>query len=505
MSSRKIVYSILSIVFILVFALSACAPAANNPAPTQPQQPTQAAPAQSTATTASQAAAQPTDTTAPQAAAQPTATTAAVQATTPPLPTQKPVSGNRVKVNWWFNISNEADMKAYIAGVDAFNASQDKIDLIIVPGQNNDAFITAITGNTAPDLFITWDGGEPLGTWAQNGLIQPLDQYIAADNIDLTKFHDASVAMGTYNGKVYGVPWQADIVLLFYNKKQFKEAGLDPDKPPTTWAEAMAMGQKLTLKDASGKITRMGLQPPTWFGPYYSIMCAWKPEFLNMVDMTNKKINADQPGIVASFQLMKDLWNMYGDPQQVDAFNSTLGNGLSPDDPFLTGKVSMIIDGDWRNGYESRYTNNKFNVDYGMVPIPAPVGLESTYGASYFFGMNFVIPYNAPHAAEAMQAVKYLTSYENDVKVIQGMWNNPVNKAALQDKDLLAMSGLSVQMNSLRENGPKMCYLPVTPVTGQLSAAIQQQIDLVVHNKITPEEGAKAINDAVQPELDAVK
>jgi len=158
-------------------------------------------------------------------------------------------------------------MKAYIAGVDAFNASQDKIDLVIVPGQNNDAFITAITGNTAPDLFITWDGGEPLGTWAQNGLIQPLDQYIAADNIDLTKFHDASVAMGTYNGKVYGVPWQADIVLLFYNKKQFKEAGLDPDKPPTTWAEAMAMGQKLTLKDASGKITRMGLQPPTWFGP----------------------------------------------------------------------------------------------------------------------------------------------------------------------------------------------------------------------------------------------
>ena len=130
MSSRKIVYSILSIVFILVFALSACAPAANNPAPTQPQQPTQAAPAQSTATTAPQAAAQPTDTTAPQAAAQPTATTAAVQATTPPLPTQKPVSGNRVKVNWWFNISNEADMKAYIAGVAAFNASQDKIDVL---------------------------------------------------------------------------------------------------------------------------------------------------------------------------------------------------------------------------------------------------------------------------------------------------------------------------------------------------------------------------------------
>ena len=53
MSSRKIVYSIISILFILVFALSACAPAAtpaaNNPAPTQPQQSTQAAPAQPTA------------------------------------------------------------------------------------------------------------------------------------------------------------------------------------------------------------------------------------------------------------------------------------------------------------------------------------------------------------------------------------------------------------------------------------------------------------------------
>jgi multiple sugar transport system substrate-binding protein len=269
--------------------------------------------------------------------------------------------------------------------------------------------------------------------------------------------------------------------------------------------ELISYAGKLTVKDANGKITRMGFLPPNWFGPFYSVMCYWKPEFINMIDMANKKVVADQPGIIESFAVLQKLWNIYGDPAIVDEYMATLGNGLSPDDPFLTGKVSMLFDGDWRNGYESRYTDNKFNVDYGMVPIPAPAGMENNYGASYFFGMNFLMPYNAPHPEEAWEAVKFLTSYPIDVKIIEEMWNNPVNKKALDDPSLRAMPGMEVQLDSLKTNQGKMCYLPVTPVTGQLSAAIQQQVDLLVHNKLTPEEAAKAINEAVQPELDALK
>jgi ABC-type glycerol-3-phosphate transport system substrate-binding protein len=51
------------------------------------------------------------------------------------------------------------------------------------------------------------------------------------------------------NGKVYGLPWTNYTLGLLYNRAVFTKAGLDPDKPPTTWAE---------VRDAAKKITALG-------------------------------------------------------------------------------------------------------------------------------------------------------------------------------------------------------------------------------------------------------
>ena len=430
------------------------------------------------------------------------ASAATAQPTPPPLPTQNPVSGNRTAIEWWFDISNEADMKAYLAGVNKYNESQTKNELKIIPTKNNDAMITAVSGNKAPDLYITWDGGEPLGTWAHNGLLKPLDDFIAKDKIDMKQFNDASVAMGTFDSKLYGFPWQTDIVLLFYNKTHFKEVGLDPDKPPKTIPEAIEMGKKLTKTDG-GKITRMGLQPPNWFGPWYTFLGFYKPQLL---DIAKKKVTVDSPEMISALKDIKDLWNMYGDPKQVDEYNATLGNSLSPDDAFLTGKVSMVLDGDWRNGYEARYTQHKYGEEYGMAPVPAPAGKEDAYGTSYFFGMNFVMPYNAPHPDLGWEVIKYLTAPEADALITLNQYNDPANRKNYEDKDLRAkMIGIDVVFDVLLNKQDKLWYMPVTPITSQLSSSIQQQLDLVQHNKITPEEAVKAVNDAVQPEWDAVQ
>ncbi|TXK43186.1 extracellular solute-binding protein [Nonomuraea sp. C10] len=53
----------------------------------------------------------------------------------------------------------------------------------------------------------------------------------------------------TKDGKVYGVPNVHYGVGLVYNRKLFAEAGLDPDTPPTTWAE---------IREAAKKIAALG-------------------------------------------------------------------------------------------------------------------------------------------------------------------------------------------------------------------------------------------------------
>ncbi len=57
------------------------------------------------------------------------------------------------------------------------------------------------------------------------------------------------------NGKMLSLPWNASTGVLFYNKKAFKEAGLDPEKPPRTWPELEKLGKKLHKKGYYGYTT----------------------------------------------------------------------------------------------------------------------------------------------------------------------------------------------------------------------------------------------------------
>jgi len=60
-------------------------------------------------------------------------------------------------------------------------------------------------------------------------------------------------------GRMWGYPqYGIDIYGLTWNKDHFKEAGLDPEKPPRTWDEFRDYAKKLTKRDAAGTITRVG-------------------------------------------------------------------------------------------------------------------------------------------------------------------------------------------------------------------------------------------------------
>ncbi len=70
-------------------------------------------------------------------------------------------------------------------------------------------------------------------------------------------------------GKTWGIPFQRSTIVLYWNKELFKEAGLDPNQPPANWKEMLEYAQKLTKRDASGKVTQWGVQIPSSGFPYW--------------------------------------------------------------------------------------------------------------------------------------------------------------------------------------------------------------------------------------------
>jgi sn-glycerol 3-phosphate transport system substrate-binding protein len=66
------------------------------------------------------------------------------------------------------------------------------------------------------------------------------------------------------NGELYAVPFQNSTPLLYYNADQFKEAGLDPQRPPRNWTELLAYAKKLTRRNGD-QVERYGLMMPSGY------------------------------------------------------------------------------------------------------------------------------------------------------------------------------------------------------------------------------------------------
>ena len=100
------------------------------------------------------------------------------------------------------------------------------------------------------------------------GEITKLDDLIKADGTTNDKFmgqfFPALHGNAVIDRTVYGVPFHNSTPLLYFNADHFKEAGLDPDKPPQTWAELAAAAKKLTKREGD-RVTRWGITIPSHY------------------------------------------------------------------------------------------------------------------------------------------------------------------------------------------------------------------------------------------------
>ena len=68
-------------------------------------------------------------------------------------------------------------------------------------------------------------------------------------------FYPALMMNGTYKGKMYGIPFQRSTIVMYWNKDAFKEAGLDPDRPPANWSGELQIRAEADEADAPATST----------------------------------------------------------------------------------------------------------------------------------------------------------------------------------------------------------------------------------------------------------
>ena len=264
----------------------------------------------------------------------------------------------------WQRFEGEAMQRV----VDAFNASQDRIVVhMTLVSQIERKVLTATAGGNSPDLAGLWDN--QVAAFSEQGILTPLDDYMKRDGITRDHWIPVYADICTHMGVMWCVPTTPATLGLHWNKALFRAsadelraAGLDPGRAPKTLEELNKYCEILTKFDEDGNIIQMGFLPqePGWFH------WAWGSWFGGTLIDEDGNITANHPRNVEAFEWIQSFALKYG-TDKIYRFASGFGNFSSPQNPFFSGRVAMVIQGVWMHNYISQYAPG---MQYGVAPWP---------------------------------------------------------------------------------------------------------------------------------------
>lgn len=310
-------------------------------------------------------------------------------------------NGEVVELEFWAWWSSDA-RKPYVEQmVQDFNDSQSKYHVTYVDIPWGDIFtknIAQIAAGKPCDIMA--NSMEEVKFRAQEGQAEPLDAYLTDDvkNAFYEQYMDACTGD---DGSVYALPLSVDTRVIYYNKAQFEEAGINVDEIKT-WADLEEAAHKLDVKDGD-RYSRIGFMPTlgnggvdTWLINANKKPCWFDPE--TGEPTVNSDVNKEAFAWVRS-------WIEYYGQSTYDEFSAAFSSGMT--DPFASGAMSMLVQ---TSAYTSSLAQTAPDLDYGIMLLPEfKEGNGNTVNGG---GFVLEIPKGAKCPEGSYEFIKFVTSYD---------------------------------------------------------------------------------------------
>lgn len=379
---------------------------------------------------------------------------------------------------WDLQQSGKDINESYAPIIKAFEKANPgvKVELTVTPyEQYLDKALLALNGSSGPDVLSLdqiW-----MAQLAAAGQIIPLDKDIeASSTIKADDFFTGAWESNVYADETYGIPLNADVwEQMYYNADLFKAAGLDPDKPPTTWDDWNTALEKLT--DASTDQAGISL-----------IGC--KNE--GSVVVTNSLMFSNGGSVITDDASSYDSPENKAALEQYAKLASFAPTGVAATceqdavSRFTAGKSAMLLDGSWQQ--DTMKTAASF--DWRIAVPPTPEG-DTFVGA--LGGFNLGISAKAKNSELAFKWIEFLTTPENQEAVNSLI---PALKTAGADFVEANRQQPEVVLETL-ENGATR---PATPVYPQVSQAQQDTVQAILGGEDVAKalaDGSKAVDAAI--------
>nr|WP_153320558.1 extracellular solute-binding protein [Sinorhizobium meliloti] len=242
----------------------------------------------------------------------------------------------------------------------------------------------AVAGTPVGMAYV---GSRALKEFAENELIVP----VPMTEDEKKGYYPNIVDTVTFEGTQWGVPIAFSTKALYWNKDLFKQAGLDPEVPPKTWAEEIAFAKQ--IKEKTG-IAGYGLPAKTFDNTMHQFMHWVYTNDGKVIDGDN--IVIDSPEVLAALQAYKDIT-----PFSVEGATAYEQNEIRA--IFLDGKVGMIQSG---SGAAARLKETKVN--WGVAPLP--LGPSAKGEGTLLITDSLVVFKDTGVEEKAIEFAKFITS-----------------------------------------------------------------------------------------------
>ncbi|NVD37026.1 ABC transporter substrate-binding protein [Marinobacter lutaoensis] len=310
----------------------------------------------------------------------------------------------KTELTLYYPVSVGGPLTQVVEGmIEQFEEQNPEIEVnAIYAGNYNDARVKALaalkSGQPAQlSVMFSIDVHELM----DQDVIIPFDELVETDEERqwLNSFYPALMENGKVDGLTYGIPFQRSTIVMYYNKDAFRDAGLDPERPPQNWDELVEMGQKLVKTNANGQVERWGVMIPSTGYPYWMFGALAKQNGEVLMNSAGNQTWFNKPAVVEALEFWRDLGSRYGVMPEGTIEWGTLRQN------FLEQKTAIM----WHSTGSLTAVKKNADFDFGVAMLPARKNFGSPTGGGNFYIFKQSTP---EERRAALKLVRFMTSPE---------------------------------------------------------------------------------------------
>ncbi|MFP4013696.1 MAG: ABC transporter substrate-binding protein [Chitinispirillaceae bacterium] len=348
--------------------------------------------------------------------------------------------------------------------------------------QRKQSIILSLRGKrNNPDVMlvdVAW-----IGQLAASGWLHPLSSY----HIDTEPFFTRVISLAdTYNDSLIGLPLYIDGGLLYYRKDLLEKYGYSA--PPAKWSELLEMAREIQKDE---KVENKNFWGYVWQGAQYEgLVCNALETFTSaggQIIGQNESRVASSANITA-LKYMKSLIHEH----KISPLNTF--TDMKEEEVRMTFQSgNALFERNWPYAWGLHNSKDSPVRDkVGIAPLPAFDDHES---AATLGGWHAVVSTYTDVPEQAVQFVKFITSYDVQKEMVLNMGWNPGRSDLYTDEDILKSAPHLAELKQVFENAVSR---PVVPYYSEISQVLQKRINAALADQLSSEQALKMAHEEIR-------